>query len=82
VDIVWTLLGVALIADAGRFNFDPALAKETEEGRPHSLRVRAGILGMAIDDFAETLRVRLRMPVEGTDETLRHYRSEHGPVST
>lgn len=51
-----------------------------EEGRPQALRVRARILQMAIDDFAETLRVRLRMPGDSTDETLRHYQSEHGPI--
>ncbi|HKF82304.1 MAG TPA: potassium channel family protein [Solirubrobacterales bacterium] len=68
---------------AGLLPFLHSLAAEAgEEGRPHSLRVRAEILEMAIDDFAETLRTRLRMPGEGTDETLRHYRSEHGPVST
>lgn len=51
-----------------------------EESRPHALRVRAEILRMAIDDFAETLRWRLLMPGESTDETLRHYQSDHGPV--
>jgi hypothetical protein len=68
---------------AGLLPFLHSLAAEAgEEGRPHSLRVRAEILEMVIDDFAETLRVRLRMPGEGTDETLRHYRSEHGPLSS
>jgi hypothetical protein len=50
------------------------------EERPHSLRVRAEILRMAIDDFAETLRVRLRLPGESTAATLEHYQSEHGPL--
>jgi hypothetical protein len=66
---------------AGLLPFLTSLAAEAgEESRPHSLRVRAEILQMAIDDFAETLRTRLRMPGEGTDETLRHYQSEHGPL--
>jgi hypothetical protein len=49
----------------------------SEEGRPHAVRVRAEMLGMAIDDFAETLRVRLRMPGETTDATLDHYDAHH-----
>jgi voltage-gated potassium channel Kch len=53
----------------------------SEESLPHSLRMRAEILRMAIDDFAETLRGRLRMPGETTDDTLRHYQSEHGRVT-
>lgn len=47
----------------------------SEEGRPHALRVRAEMLRMAIDDFAETLRVRLRMSGETTDATLEQYRA-------
>lgn len=50
------------------------VAEASDPGRPRSLRVRAEILGMAIDDFAETLRVRLRFPGETTDATLAHYR--------
>jgi ion channel len=50
------------------------------EDRPHALRVRAEVLRMAIDDFAETLRSRLRMPGETTDDTLQHYQYEHGPL--
>ncbi|MGN6257091.1 MAG: potassium channel family protein [Solirubrobacterales bacterium] len=66
---------------AGLLPFLGSLADEAgEEGRPHSLRVRAEILRMAIDDFAETLRWRLLMPGENTAETLRHYQSDHGPV--
>ena len=66
---------------AGLLPFLTQLADEAgEEGRPQALRVRARILQMAIDDFAETLRVRLRMPGDSTDETLRHYQSEHGPI--
>lgn len=49
-------------------------AEAAEPGRPHSLRVRAEVLRMAIDDFAATLRVRLRIPGETTDATLAHYR--------
>ena len=68
---------------AGLLPFLGDLADEAgEERRPHSLRVRAAILQMAIDDFAETLRWRLLMPGESTDETLRHYQSDHGPVKT
>lgn len=66
---------------AGLLPFLTQLADEAaEDGRPHALRVRAQILKMAIDDFASTLRVRLRMPGNSTDETLRHYQSEHGPI--
>jgi Ion channel len=48
-------------------------AEAAEPGRPHSLRVRAEVLGMAIDDFAATLRVRLRIGGETTDATLARY---------
>jgi hypothetical protein len=66
---------------AGLLPFLGELADEAgEESRPHSLRVRAEILQMAIDDFAETLRWRLLIAGESTDETLRHYQSDHGPV--
>lgn len=66
---------------AGLLPFLTQLAEEAgEEGRPQALRVRAQILQLAIDDFAGTLRVRLRMPGESTEETLRHYQSEHGPI--
>ena len=66
---------------AGLLPFLSSLVEEAgSEERPHSLRVRAEILRIAIDDFAETLRTRLRMPGEGTDEILRHYQAEHGPV--
>jgi hypothetical protein len=68
---------------AGLLPFLGSLADEAgEEDRPHSLRVRAEILRMAIDDFAETLRVRLQLPGGSTDETLRHYQSDHGPLRT
>ncbi|HEX6205137.1 MAG TPA: potassium channel family protein [Solirubrobacterales bacterium] len=66
---------------AGLLPFLSSLADEAaEESRPQSLRVRAGILRTAIDDFAETLRRRLRMPGESTDATLRHYQDEHGSL--
>ena len=66
---------------AGLLPFLAELAEEAaEDDRPYALRVRAGILQMAIDDFASTLRARLRMPGNSTDETLRHYQSEHGPI--
>lgn len=66
---------------AGLLPFLSSLADEAaEESRPHSLRVRAEILRMAIDDFAGTLRRRLRMPGESTDDTLRHYQSDHGTL--
>jgi voltage-gated potassium channel Kch len=64
---------------AGLLPFLASLVEEaSEESRPHALRVRAEILRLAIDDFAETLRVRLRMPGETTDATLEHYLAEHG----
>lgn len=56
------------------------VAEASEEGRPHAVRVRAEMLRMAIDDFAETLRVRLRMPGETTDATLEHYQTDHRPA--
>jgi Ion channel len=66
---------------AGLLPFLGSLAEEAGgESRPHSLRVRAEILQMTIDDFAETLRWRLLIPGDSTDETLRHYQSDHGPV--
>jgi hypothetical protein len=66
---------------AGLLPFLSSLADEAgEDDRPHSLRVRATILQMAIDDFAETLRTRLRMAGESTDETLHHYQSDHGQL--
>ncbi|HWO48051.1 MAG TPA: potassium channel family protein, partial [Solirubrobacterales bacterium] len=66
---------------AGLLPFLASLVEEASgEDRPHALRMRAEILRMAIDDFAATLRTRLRMPGETTDEILRHYQAEHGPV--
>jgi Ion channel len=64
---------------SGLLPFLASLVEEaSEEGRPDALRVRAEMLGMAIDDFAETLRTRLRMPGESTGATLEHYQGEHG----
>lgn len=57
------------------------VAEASGEDRPHPLRVRAEVLRMAIDDFAQTLRVRLRIPGDTTDATLRHYRSDHAPIA-
>lgn len=66
---------------AGLLPFLGSLADEAAgEDRPHSLRARAEILRMAIDDFAETLRRRLKMQGETTEETLDHYQSDHGPL--
>jgi hypothetical protein len=48
-----------------------------EASRPHALKLRAQMLGSAIDDFAETLRSRLQMPGETTEETLEHYDAHH-----
>jgi voltage-gated potassium channel Kch len=68
---------------AGLLPFLAELAEEAgEESRPHSLRVRAEILQMAIDDFAQTLRSRLRMEGGDTEGTLENYQSEHGPIHT
>jgi Ion channel len=66
---------------AGLLPFLSSLAEEAgEESRSHALRVRADILRMAIDDFAATLRSRLRLPGESTNETLEYYQSDHGPL--
>lgn len=51
------------------------VAEAGAAGRPQELRVRAEVLGMAIEDFAETLRVRLGMPGETTDAILEHYQA-------
>ncbi|HEX5982963.1 MAG TPA: hypothetical protein VFY69_02030, partial [Solirubrobacterales bacterium] len=68
---------------AGLLPFLRSLADEAgEESRPAALRVRAEVLGLAIDDFAETLRVRLHMPGETTEATLEHYQSEHAGSRT
>jgi Ion channel len=68
---------------SGLLPFLSDLAEEAgEESRPLSLRVRAGILGETIDDFAETLRGRLRMRGDSTDDTLQHYQSDQGPLSS
>jgi len=68
---------------AGLLPFLASLVEEaSEERRPTSLRARAEILAMAIDDFAETLRTRLRMPGGTTAEILQHYQGEHGPVDS
>ena len=67
---------------AGLLPFLSSLVEEASgEARPHALRVRAEVLGMALDDFAATLRVRLRLPGETTDATLRHYQSDHRPAA-
>jgi ion channel len=67
---------------AGLLPFLASLVEEaSEEHRPPALRVRAEVLRMAIDDFAETLRVRLRMPGESTDAILRHYQTDHRPIA-
>jgi hypothetical protein len=64
---------------AGLLPFLNSLAAEAgEEGRPQALRVRAEVLRMAIDDFAQTLRVRLWMPGDTTDATLEHYGRDQG----
>ena len=52
-------------------------AEASEAGRPHALKVRAEMLGMAIDDFAETLRSRLLVAGETTEDTLEHYDAHH-----
>ncbi len=58
-------------------NMLPFLREAVKEGsgedRPLALQVRAAALGMAIDDFAETLRERLEVPGETTEATLEHY---------
>ncbi len=58
-------------------NMLPFLRRVVQEagadGRPLALQVRATTLGMAIDDFAATLRDRLEVPGETTQDTLEHY---------
>jgi hypothetical protein len=47
------------------------LAEEAAEGgRPRALNVRAAMLRMAMDDFAETLRTRLHLSGDTTEATL------------
>lgn len=68
---------------AGLLPFLDSLAEEASgEGRPLSLRLRAGILQEAIADFAETLRARLRLRGDSTDDTLQHYQSDHGRLGS
>lgn len=63
---------------SGLLPFLSSLVEEAgAEERPHALKVRAEMLRMAIDDFAETLRVRLRLPGETTEATLEHYQAGH-----
>lgn len=64
---------------SGLLPFLRTLVEEaSDDAGPQRLRVRAEILRLAIDDFAETLRVRLRLPGETTAATLEHYRAGHG----
>jgi hypothetical protein len=68
---------------SGLLPFLRSLVEEAgEEQRPHALRVRAEMLRMSIDDYAETLSERLRLPGETTDDVLKHYREAHLPSST
>ena len=63
---------------SGLLPFLSSLVEEANaEGRPLALRVRAQMLGMAIDDFAETLRSRVRIRGDSTDATLEHYLSDN-----
>lgn len=59
----------------------PFLSSLVEEAsarsRPAALQVRAQMLRMAIDDFAKTLRTRLRLPGDTTEATLDHYQRGH-----
>lgn len=60
----------------GLFPFLRSLTAEAgEPGRPHELRVRAEVLRMAIDDYAATVRGRLLLGGETTDDTLALYRA-------
>ena len=45
----------------------------SEDGRPKALRVRAEGLRMAMDDFAETLRRRLKVEGDSTEATLEAF---------
>jgi Ion channel len=61
---------------SGLLPFLSSLVEESSgESQPHAVKVRAEMLRMAIDDFAETLRVRLQLPGDSTESTLEHYRS-------
>lgn len=61
---------------SGLLPFLSSLVEESSgESQPHAVKVRAEMLRMAIDDFAETLRSRLQMPGESTEATLDHYRA-------
>jgi voltage-gated potassium channel Kch len=68
---------------SGLLPFLTSLVEEaSEEQRPHAVRVRAEMLRMSSDDYAQTLSERLRLPGETTDEVLEHYREAHRPSST
>jgi hypothetical protein len=45
----------------------------SEDGRPEALRVRAEMLRMAMDDFAETLRRRLKIEGDSTEAILEAF---------
>ncbi len=65
---------------SGLMPFLSGLAAEASEGgRPHALKVRAEMLRMAMDDFAETLRTRLGVVGETTEATLGRYDMDHRP---
>jgi hypothetical protein len=53
------------------------VAEASEDDRPHPVKVRAEMLSMAIDDFAQTLRARLHIPGDTTHATLEHYQADH-----
>jgi Ion channel len=50
-----------------------------EEARPRALRVRAQMLRMAIDDYAQTLRTRLELAGDTTDATLEELNRQRRP---
>jgi len=54
-------------------------AEASERGRPQALRVRAEMLRMSMDDFAETLRMRVGIAGETTEATLGHYDARQRP---
>ncbi len=53
-----------------------------DESRPQALRVRGEMLGMAMDDFAETLRERLGIDGETTEAILGRYDAHQRPGSS
>ena len=65
------------LAASGRYLLE-LVRRGNSEGRPEHVRLRANLLGKAIDDLATTTAVRFhRDRVEGTEQALEAYARDH-----